>query len=244
MSAFLQLFPLALVSLSLSSPSSLSLVTRSVSARSLARSLLSTVTGDDKMMESMSNAVAILLVTGGAFREPSSGHCSARHFHVTRQLPRDSTTLLSRSFYSNAPAQPLYNTEQAILRLFLLSFLSYFIFFFFLFFSPFPVTLRYTANALDTCQTLRCPRVHFLMRTLYLFTCDDDDEQQLDSSCLFYPHFDVSSSFSYFFFLFSFLCLRAFLFLISHPYIVEIEAVRLAICNIYRYTHKYTILPI
>ena len=136
MSAFLQLFPLALVSLSLSSPSSLSLVTRSVSARSLARSLLSTVTGDDKMMESMSNAVAILLVTGGAFREPSSGHCSARHFHVTRQLPRDSTTLLSRSFYSNAPAQPLYNTEQAILRLFLLSFLSYFIFFFFFFFLP------------------------------------------------------------------------------------------------------------
>ena len=136
MSAFLQLFPLALVSLSLSSSSSLGLVTRSVSARSLARSLLSTVTGDDKMMESMSNAVAILLVTGGAFREPSSGHCSARHFHVTRQLPRDSTTLLSRSFYSNAPAQPLYYTEQAILRLFLLSFLSYFIFFFFFFFLP------------------------------------------------------------------------------------------------------------
>lgn len=139
MSAFLQLFPLALVSLSLSS---LGLVTRSVSARSLARSLLSTVTGDDKMMESMSNAVAILLVTGGAFREPSSGHCSARHFHVTRQLPRDSTLpcSLSRSFYSNAPAQPLYNTEPAILRLFLLSFLSYFIFFFsfffFLFFLP------------------------------------------------------------------------------------------------------------
>ena len=215
MSAFLQLFPLALVSLSLSSPSSLSLVTRSVSARSLARSLLSTVTGDDKMMESMSNAVAILLVTGGAFREPSSGHCSARHFHVTRQLPRDSTTLLSRSFYSNAPAQPLYNTEQAILRLFLLSFLYYFIFFF-SFFSPFPVTLRYTANALDTCQTVRCPRVHFLMRTLYLFTCDDDDEQQLDSSCLFYPHFDVISSFSSFFSYFPFyVCVRFyFLFLI------------------------------
>jgi hypothetical protein len=79
------------------------------SRRALARSLLSTVTGDDKMMESMSNAVAILLVTGGAFREPSSGHCSARHFHVTRQLPRDSTLLysLSISFYSNAPAQPL-----------------------------------------------------------------------------------------------------------------------------------------
>ena len=136
MSAFLQLFPLALVSLSLSSPSSLSLVTRSVSARSLARSLLSTVTGDDKMMESMSNAVAILLVTGGAFREPSSGHCSARHFHVTRQLPRDSTLPCSLVlFIPTLPLNPYITQSKQYYDSFYSLFFPILSFFFSFFFS-------------------------------------------------------------------------------------------------------------
>jgi hypothetical protein len=70
------------------------------SRRALARSLLSTVTGDDKMMESMSNAVAILLVTGGAFREPSCRALLRSTFPRHSSTPaRLYSTLLSLYFF-------------------------------------------------------------------------------------------------------------------------------------------------
>lgn len=154
------------------------------SRRALARSLLSTVTGDDKMMESMSNAVAILLVTGGAFREPSCRALLRSTFPRHSSTPaRLYSTLLSLSI-PTLPLNPLYNSAQQYYHDSFFSIYSSFLFsfdyFYFLFGPPSPVTLRYTASALDTCQTLRCPRVHFLMRTLYLFTRNDGDQRQLD----------------------------------------------------------------
>lgn len=73
-----------------------------VSARS--RSLLSTVTGDDKMMESMSNAVAILFVTGGAFREPKEGPLL---LDISTSLNSRATLLLSLPL----PFNPLYISQ-------------------------------------------------------------------------------------------------------------------------------------
>lgn len=82
------------------------------SRRALARSLLSTVTGDDKMMESMSNAVAILLVTGGAFREPSCRALLRSTFPRHSSTPaRLYSTLLSLSI-PTLPLNPLYNSAQ------------------------------------------------------------------------------------------------------------------------------------
>lgn len=56
----------------------------------LVHSLLSTVTGDDKMMESMSNAVAILLVTAS---HRVSGREQLRERSFSRRAPDVSPSL-------------------------------------------------------------------------------------------------------------------------------------------------------
>jgi hypothetical protein len=110
------------------------------SRRALARSLLSTVTGDDKMMESMSNAVAILLVTGGAFREPSCRALLRSTFPRHSSTPaRLYSTLLSLYFFlfqrsRSTPyiTQPS-NTTTTLFSLYTLFFFFFSIFIFFYF---------------------------------------------------------------------------------------------------------------
>lgn len=149
------------------------------------------------MMESMSNAVAILLVTGGAFREPSSGHYSARHFHVTHQLPRDSTLFFFFFLFSNVPRSTPYITQRYQKVQF--------------FFSPFLcLFFRLPSRSLSVTRPMRSTLVKLLAAfvsifwwgTLYLFTGERMTIKSSSKLCVYFTitFYDAISL------LFSFFC--------------------------------------
>lgn len=153
------------------------------------------------MMESMSNAVAILLVTGGAFREPSSGHYSARHFHVTHQLPRDSTLFFFFfSFFQCPPFNPLYNTALPKSSIF---FFSFFMSFF-----------RLPSRSLSVTRPMRSTLVKLLAAfvsifwwgTLYLFTGERMTIKSSSKLCVYFTITFYDAISLLFSFLFSFFC--------------------------------------
>lgn len=229
-SFFLFYFPLLwllCVFLSSSSSSSLGLVTRSVSARSRSLSFVYCHwrwQDDGVHVKCSSDSACDRRGFSGAKLRALLRSTFPRHSSTPARLY---STLLSLYFFlfqrsRSTPyiTQPS-NTTTTLFSLYTLFFffipifILFFLFdyFYFLFWPPSPVTLRYTASALDTCQTLRCPRVHFLMRTLYLFTRNDGDQRQLDLlvspslSCYFLFFFLFL-----FFFIFDRVCVRSHFF--------------------------------
>lgn len=186
------------------------------SRRALARSLLSTVTGDDKMMESMSNAVAILLVTGGAFREPSCRALLRSTFPRHSSTPaRLYSTLLSLSI-PTLPLNPLYNSAQQYYDDSFFSIYSSFLFSFDYFYFLFPRSLSVTRPVRSTLVKLFAAPVSTFWWELFTYLLATTATNG-SSTCLFHPHFHVIFSllfffFVLFFFIFDRVCVRSHFF--------------------------------